>query len=105
MGRYKISALSLDWKRSPLSVRTLSELQSLPAPPFAKKREPLTWRISLSQTGLLSMASDSGMLPFLPGFNDLLPQNYAPLVTVIFSDLDRWMELRLSVFGVLTESE
>lgn len=84
---------------------TLTELQSLPTPPFARKREPLTWRISLSQTGLLSMASNSWMLPFLPGFNDLSPLNYAPLVTVIFSDLDRWMELWCALFGVLTESE
>lgn len=54
---------------------------------------------------LLSMASNSRMLQFLPGFNDLSPLNYAPWVTVMFSDGDRWMESHLSLFGVLTESE
>lgn len=56
---------------------------------FAKKREPLTQRISLSQAGLSSIASNNRMLPFLPTFNDLSSLNYAPLVTVIFPDLDR----------------
>lgn len=81
------------------------ELQSQPTPPAAKKCEPLTLRILFSQTSWLSMASNSRMLPFLPGFNDLSPLNYAPWVTVMFSDVDRWMESHLSLFGVLTESE
>jgi len=70
--------------------------------PFAKERETLTRRVSLSQTGLVSMASNNGMLSFLPSFNDLTLLNYAPLVTVILPDLGRWTELQLSLFGVLT---
>lgn len=81
------------------------ELQSQPTAPAAKGREPPTLRISLAQTGLLSMASNSRMSPFLPCFNDLSPLEYAPWVTVMFSGVDRWVELHLSVFGVLTESE
>lgn len=46
---------------------------------------------------LIINASNSGMLPFLPGLTDLSPLNYAPSVTVMFSDVDRWMELRLSL--------
>lgn len=71
-------------------------------PPFAREREPPTRRVSLSHTGLVSMASNNGMLPFLPSFNDLTLLNYAPLVTVIFPDFGRWMELQFSLFGVLT---
>lgn len=67
----------------------LWELQSQPAPPPAKKCELLTLRSLLFHPGLLSTASNSGMLPFLPGFNDLSPLNYAPWVTVMFSDVDR----------------
>ena len=102
-----MSACSLGWKYSPLSGRlmNLKRTSSPPTPLFTKKYESLTHRISLSQTGLLSMASNSGILLFLPGFNDLSLLNYAPSVTVIFSDLDRWMEFRRSLFGVLTESE
>lgn len=70
--------------------------------PFARECEPPTWQVSLSQTGLVSMASNNGMLPFLPRFNDLTLLNYAPLVTVIFPDFSRWTELQFSLFGVLT---